>query len=1453
MATNFKLKRSSVANKRPGLSNLELGELALNTYDGFLFTERNGLGITTVTNLTPWYENYGAGSIFYTNKVGIGTTTVPDTNQLLVKGGTETDRLNVTGVSTFLDDVTFTGANYNVAWDRSDNSLKFVDDAKAKFGTGGDLEIFHDGNFSYIKDTGTGDLVLQGTNNVWLGHTNSEYGVKVTQNAGVELRFDNIKKFETTISGISVTGTTDTDNFINAGVSTFVGIITASATQNVIPFLYSAFSDLPSATSYHGAFAHVHARGKGYFAHAANWYELVNKELDGTIGVGTEQVRVGVTTVTDFNATGNVTLGDADTDNIVFNGDINSNIIPNTNITYELGSAAKRWKTLYTGGSTKIDSDIVTRNLSVTGLGTFANDVTFTTANSNNVVLDQSDNSLDFGDGVVANFGTDEDLFIRHTGNDATIKNNTGNFYIVGGGSGTILQSNLINFKNFNNNETYATFTQNASVDLYYDNVKKFSTSGVGVTVYNQLDTTNINASGIITAVDGNFTGNVSIAGTLTYQDVTNVDSVGIATARVGLDVLSGGINAVGIVTADGLDAIGIQSGGVNITTGIITAINFTGTGNTVTYDSSTKIVSVSVGGAGGGTGGKFVANNTGIHTLSNVGIGTTNASDKLKVLGDVAFTGALKVSPLGLSGSNGNYLKSVGSGVTWAAFPTARTVGLQTATANQTSFSFTYNVGFLDVYINGVKLTTNEFTATNGTSVVLTEGAFVGDQVQLISFNTTASGGGGGSGISEVVQDTTPQLGGNLDLNSKIINGSGNIDYTGNFKASGIATATTFVGDLTGDVTGTATEATNVTVSANNTTNETVYPVFVDGATGTQGAETDTGLTYNPNTGNLTATKFSGDGSSITGISTSNITNYGVGLGGGGGSIAGIDTTGTSFFNNINAAGVTTFSSNVNISGTNRLELGSDFDLYRSSGNTLVSNQTGDLLIDNNASGGDVKIYSNTDFEVFTSDTKDAIKAVKDDAVKLYFNGNQKLTTTNTGAVVSGILTATSFSGTVPSSSLSGALPALDGSALTGIAVTEAPVTDYTITANGNSAYRFAGGGVNSSSDNPDLYLVRGQKYRFNNTTGTGHPFEFRNSADNADYTSGISGSQSGIQFFTVPLDAPAAIKYRCTIHTSDMVGDIYIRGASSAVTLSNNADNRVITGGSGAALNGEANLTFDGTNLKIGNAGTDGVLRIRGAANSTQVSISDNTSATLRIKTASGALGQIFVESGQNLVLGTDNTERFRIDSSGSIMTTGNVNIGRSSNAGEALTVRGPADGDAIRLERAGSYQWFMGQDSGSNLYFKANTTKEITFPAAGGIAFNGETASNNTLNDYEEGTHTTTVTISGNTSFSYSSRALAYTKIGRVVHLIGRINLTNAGGGSTFDFTLPFTCGDGGTNYQYETSNEFQVIRGNDTRTFRIREGESVARCQNDGSNGDIGVGNPHINVFLTYFTN
>ena len=63
-------------------------------------------------------------------------------------------------------------------------------------------------------------------------------------------------------------------------------------------------------------------------------------------------------------------------------------------------------------------------------------------------------------------------------------------------------------------------------------------------------------------------------------------------------------------------------------------------------------------------------------------------------------------------------------------------------------------------------------------------------------------------------------------------------------------------IGTLNQDTTGTAD---NITVSANNSTDETVYPIFVDGATGSQGAESDTGLTYNPSSGLLTSTLFGG------------------------------------------------------------------------------------------------------------------------------------------------------------------------------------------------------------------------------------------------------------------------------------------------------------------------------------------------------------------------------------------------------------------------------------------------------------------------------------------------------------------------------------------------------------------------------------------------------------------
>ena len=83
MATPYRLKRSSVNNKRPTLSDLEKGELAFNFYNGHLFAEvdTGGVGIgTTIANLTPWREQFAANEIHYT---GIVSATTYNGNQVI--------------------------------------------------------------------------------------------------------------------------------------------------------------------------------------------------------------------------------------------------------------------------------------------------------------------------------------------------------------------------------------------------------------------------------------------------------------------------------------------------------------------------------------------------------------------------------------------------------------------------------------------------------------------------------------------------------------------------------------------------------------------------------------------------------------------------------------------------------------------------------------------------------------------------------------------------------------------------------------------------------------------------------------------------------------------------------------------------------------------------------------------------------------------------------------------------------------------------------------------------------------------------------------------------------------------------------------------------------------------------------------------------------------------------
>jgi len=233
----------------------------------------------------------------------------------------------------------------------------------------------------------------------------------------------------------------------------------------------------------------------------------------------------------------------------------------------------------------------------------------------------------------------------------------------------------------------------------------------------------------------------------------------------------------------------------------------------------------------------------------------------------------------------------------------------------------------------------------------------------------------------------------------------------------------------------------------------------------------------------------------------------------------AGITTvTGqTLFTKQLGVSGFSTFFNDVKFAGANydalwdtsenRLEFkdgasavfgtGDDLEIKHSGGNTTLKNITGQLRI----AGNDIRLQNQTS-------SADFIKV------------------NSTGSVVTGILTATSYR----SSTTTG-----DGSDV-------AFATKYYITANGSSAYRFAGAGVLNTTDDPTLYFHRGFTYILENSTGGSHPFELRVSDGGSAYAPGgqfLTGSTTGTQILTVPMDAPASIVYQCTIHGS-MLGTI-------------------------------------------------------------------------------------------------------------------------------------------------------------------------------------------------------------------------------------------------------------------------------------------------------------------------
>ena len=244
-------------------------------------------------------------------------------------------------------------------------------------------------------------------------------------------------------------------------------------------------------------------------------------------------------------------------------------------------------------------------------------------------------------------------------------------------------------------------------------------------------------------------------------------------------------------------------TGGINVT-GVVTATSFTGSGanltnltgaSAATYGDASNVAQIVVdangritgisevtisGGGGGGINGITVKEEGSV-------VGTSNSVRDINIVGDNLTATASGVGATITFTSTPTFTSAVvGSGVT------INSSGIN-ATGVVTATTFSGSGASLTNIANGAL--TNSSIAIGGVTLNL------GDTDATPAFNlsdATAYPYASLTGITtEIVGDTTPQLGGNLDINSKFITGTGGINVTG------VVTATTFDGNVTGNITG--------------------------------------------------------------------------------------------------------------------------------------------------------------------------------------------------------------------------------------------------------------------------------------------------------------------------------------------------------------------------------------------------------------------------------------------------------------------------------------------------------------------------------------------------------------------------------------------------------------------------------------------------------------------------
>jgi len=340
---------------------------------------------------------------------------------------------------------------------------------------------------------------------------------------------------------------------------------------------------------------------------------------------------------------------------------------------------------------------------------------------------------------------------------------------------------------------------------------------------FDEMTAVNSKITGISTTQDLIVSRNCQVAGLSTFTGLVKVDGAAIeaASAKIG-DLTNNRI----IIAGTG----GELEDDANLT---FDSAVLTVTGSTSTTVRSTTLdldVTRNVEVAGITTFTGAIDANGALDVDGQTDLDVLNVSDVS------TFTGAIT--------ANGGVVGDVTGALTGAA--------TQITLADESSDTTCFPV-FATAATGDLAPKTGDNLTFNSSSGALTATSFVGALTGNVTGNASGSSGScTGNAATATALATARAIGGV------------NFDGTAAITLPGVDSA----GNQ--DTSGTAAIATSVTVTANNSTDETVYPVFVDGATGTQGAETDTGLSYNPSSGALTATTFSG---ALSGAVTGNVT----------------------------------------------------------------------------------------------------------------------------------------------------------------------------------------------------------------------------------------------------------------------------------------------------------------------------------------------------------------------------------------------------------------------------------------------------------------------------------------------------------------------------------------------------------------------------------------------------